>query len=265
MLKKLLKYDLQWCFKPLIVFYILAIFFAILTRIVETQFNIEQTLILLILDKICSGVVIAMLIKILINCFMRNWVRFVTNIYKDESYLTHTLPVSKSKLYLSKFLTAVITLFTSFVVIISCIAISTLNENTWSFLKDTLEQSAVFFNTSVFSIILAIVITIFFEFMSMLMSGILGIIIGHKSNNLKIVKSIIVGFVIYMTMSFCALGVIYISGLLNSDIMSLFNGVEPSSSGMITASIVAIIFYALYMLGAYAVGNRLLNKGVNVD
>ena len=64
MLKKLLKYDLQWCFKPLIVFYILGIFFAIITRVVESM---EQSLIILIIDKICSGVVIAMLINILIN------------------------------------------------------------------------------------------------------------------------------------------------------------------------------------------------------
>ena len=233
MLKKLLKYDLQWCFKPLIVFYILGIFFAIITRVVESM---EQSLIVLIIDKICSGVVIAMLINILINCFMRNWVRFVT----------HTLPVSKSELYLSKVLTAVITLITSFVVIISCIAISSLNENTWNFLKDTLEQSAVFCNTSVFSIVIVIIITVFFEAMSILMSGIMGIIIGHKSNNLKIIKSIIVGFVIYMGMSFCALGVVYISGLLNSDIMSLFNDTQSTSSGMISASKIVIIFYAIY-------------------
>ena len=228
MLKKLLKYDLQWCFKPLIVFYILGIFFAIITRVVESM---EQSLIVLIIDKICSGVVIAMLINILINCFMRNWVRFVTNIYKDESYLTHTLPVSKSELYLSKVLTAVITLITSFVVIISCIAISSLNENTWNFLKDTLEQSAVFCNTSVFSIVIVIIITVFFEAMSILMSGIM---------------SIIVGFVIYIGMSFCALGVVYISGLLNSDIMSLFNDTQSTSNGMISASKIVIIFYAIY-------------------
>ena len=85
MLKKLLKYDLKWCFKPLIVFYILSIFFAIMVRIVE---SFEQSLIILIIDKICCGVLIAMIINILINCFMRNWARFVKNIYKDESYLT---------------------------------------------------------------------------------------------------------------------------------------------------------------------------------
>jgi len=73
MLGKLLKYDLKWCFKPLVVFYILAIIFSIITRMIE---SVDQTLILLIMDKICSGVVIAMLINILINCLMRNWVRF---------------------------------------------------------------------------------------------------------------------------------------------------------------------------------------------
>ena len=60
MLKKLLKYDLKWCFKPLIVFYILSIFFAIMVRIVE---SFEQSLIILIIDKICCGVLIAMIIN----------------------------------------------------------------------------------------------------------------------------------------------------------------------------------------------------------
>lgn len=44
MLKKLLKYDLEWCYKPLLVFYILAIFFSIIVRIVE---SFEQSLIVL--------------------------------------------------------------------------------------------------------------------------------------------------------------------------------------------------------------------------
>ena len=137
MLKKLLKYDLKWCYKPLIVFYLLAIFFAVLTRIIE---SFDQTLIILIIDKICSGITIAMMANILINCFMRNWARFVKNIYKEESYLTHTLPVTKNKIYLAKVLTAIITLLTSFMVIVSCLAIICLNENSWSLLKTSLEN-----------------------------------------------------------------------------------------------------------------------------
>ena len=262
MLKKLLKYDLEWCYKPLIVFYILAIFFAIITRVIE---SFEQTLILVIIDKICSGITIAMIINILINCFMRNWARFVKNIYKDESYLTHTLPVTKNKIYLSKVLTAIITLITSSIVIVSCVAIVFLNENSWSLLKTSLEDSAISLNCSIPSLIIVLVITVFFEFLFMIMSGILGIIIGHRSNNHKIVKSIIFGFGIYMAFSIISLLVIYIAGLLNSDIMSVFNNIVVSSTALKSIMMMGIFIYAIYTCIVYFVGNKLLNKGVNVD
>lgn len=262
MLKKLLKYDLEWCYKPLLVFYVLAIFLSIIVRIVE---SFEQSLIVLIIDKICCGVVIAMIVNILINCFMRNWARFVRNIYKDESYLTHTLPVSKNQIYLSKVLTGIITLLTSFIVIIVCLAIATLNKDTWIILKESLEQSAIYFDSSVFSLIFVMIITIFFEFLFMMMSGILGIIIGHRSNNLKIVKSIVIGFVIYMILSSMSLGALFVVGLLNSDIMSLFNNIEVSSNALKSMMLVGIFVYAIYNLGIYFIGNKLLNKGVDVD
>ena len=262
MLKKLLKYDLEWCYKPLIVFYILAIFFSMIVRIVE---SFEQNMILLIIDKICCGVLIAMIINILINCFMRNWARFVRNIYKDEAYLTHTLPVSKSKIYLSKVLTAVITLLTSFVVIVVCLAISCLNEGTWEVLKTSLEQSAIYFDCSVFGLVFTMSITIFFEFLFMLMSGILGIIIGHRSNNLKIVKSIVIGFAIYTILSIILVGILFVAGLINPDIMSVFNNIEVSANALKSMMVVGIIVYAIYNVAVYFIGDKLLNKGVNID
>ena len=262
MLGKLLKYDLKWCFKPLIIFYILAIIFSIITRMIE---SVDQTLILLIMDKICSGVVIAMLINILINCLMRNWVRFERNIYKDESYLTHTLPVSKNKIYLSKILTAIITLFVSFIIIVICLAIVCLNDITWYSLKLSLEQSAIFLNSSPLSLIIVLIITIFFEFLFMILSGILGIVIGHRSNNMKIVKSILIGMGIYMGLSLFSLAIIYMAGILSPDIMSVFNNIKVSSNAIKSIMIIGIFVYAIYNLMIYFIGNALLNKGINVD
>ena len=99
----------------------------------------------------------------------------------------------------------------------------------------------------------------------MMMSGILGIIIGHKSNNLKIVKSIVIGFVIYMILSSISVGTLFVAGLLNSDIMSLFNNIEVSSNALKSMMLVGILVYAIYNLGIYFIGNKLLNKGVDVD
>ncbi len=262
MLSKLLKYDLKWCFKPLAVFYLLSLFFAVVVRILESM---EKSLIIVILDKICVGALISMIISILINCFMRNWARFVENIYKDESYLTHTLPVSKNKIYLSKVLTAAITLLVSFIVITLCLAIAVLTKDSWIFIKTTLEQSAIYFDSSVFSLVFVMLITVFFEVLFMIMSGILGIVIGHKSNNLKIIKSIVYGFIIYMLFSAISVSVLYIFGLLNPEIMTLFTSMTVSSNTLKGMMLIAILIYGIYILITYFIGNKLFNKGVNVD
>ena len=96
MLIKLLKYDLKYMIKNMSVFYILAIFFAITTRILS---SIEQSVMIGILSRISSGCVIAMIANIMVNAMMRSWIRFRDSLYKDESYLTHTLPVTKNDLY----------------------------------------------------------------------------------------------------------------------------------------------------------------------
>lgn len=132
-------------------------------------------------------------------------------------------------------------------------------------IKESLEQSAIYFDSSVFSLIFVMIITIFFEFLFMMMSGILGIIIGHRSNNLKIVKSIIIGFAIYMILSSISVGTLFVAGLLNSDIMSLFNNLEVSSNALKSMMLVGILVYAIYNFGIYFIGNKLLNKGIDVD
>lgn len=262
MLKKLLKYDLKWVFKPLLVFYILALIFSILVRIIE---SFESTLILLLIDKICCGIVISMIFSILINCFMRNWGRFITNIYKDESYLTHTLPVTKNNILLSKVLTSIITLLISIIIIVICLSICTLNKDTLILLKETLENYALYFDSSILSLIVTIITTIFFELLFIMLVGILGIIIGHKSNNLKIVKSIIYNFIIYILLSIISVLILYIYGLINPNLMNIFNTTIVNSSTLKTMMIIAIIMYAIYNGLIYTISTNLLNKGVNVD
>lgn len=263
MLKNLLKYDLKWCYKPLIIFYILAIFFAVVTRVVT---NIENSFIFMIIGKICVGTVIAMIINIFVNNFMRVWVRCMRNLYKDESYLTHTLPVSKNEIFLSKFLTAVITLITSSIVIIACLAIAFLNKDSWQFIKEGIEQTSLFFNSSVFSFLAVCIVTVFFEVLFMLLAGILGIIIGYRANNLKILKSIGVGFLAYTIPSCLTIGIIYLIGVFYPSVMNLFNSSASFTTEALKVALYgAIIIYICYDIIYYLVGRKVLNKGVNVD
>ena len=72
MLSKLIKYDIKRIAKFLLVFYVLAIFSAILTRLL---FMVNNSFIIGILAQICSGFTCAMIANILINTLMRQWVK----------------------------------------------------------------------------------------------------------------------------------------------------------------------------------------------
>ena len=63
--------------------------------------------------KVSLILLVIMIFNIIINTMMKCWVRFSHSLYKDESYLTHTLPVTKNELYDSKFIQALIFFFNS--------------------------------------------------------------------------------------------------------------------------------------------------------
>ena len=123
MLNKLLKYDLKYMIKNMSIFYILALIFSIATRIL---FSLEQTSIIYIIGQICIGIVFSMTASILVNVIMRSWARFIESVYKDESYLTHTLPVTKKDIYNSKFCQTLIFFIISFIIVIVSLGVCVL-------------------------------------------------------------------------------------------------------------------------------------------
>ena len=120
MLGKLLKYDLKWVYKLVVVFYILAFVFSVIGRGFG---EVENSLVCEIISKICFGTAISMVVSSLINSLMRLWARFVRNIYKDEAYLTHTLPVEKREIYASKVISGIVCIFTTMIVAVVCLFI----------------------------------------------------------------------------------------------------------------------------------------------
>lgn len=263
MLGKLLKYDLKWIYKAIIVFYILAFIFAILTRIL---LNVENSLLLNIFGRITNGAMISMMVSSLINCLMRSWVRFTNNIYKDESYLTHTLPVKKKTIFLSKVLMAIISSFTSIIVILACIFVAYYSQANLDVLKSFLKIAADSYNTSVINLILVVSLVILLEIIFIILIGYVGLILGHKSNKNKMSRSIIYGIVLYMFTSTLTLGFVYIAGLFNEGIMNIINTTEIVNVDSIkSVMVIGIIIYLVYNIVYYLIGKRQLSKGVNVD
>lgn len=263
MLKKLLKYDLKWVYKVIVVFYGLAIIFSIFARMFN---SIDNSLLFKVIGNICSSVAIAMLVSSLINTLMRSWVRFVRNIYKDESYLTHTLPVEKKTIYLSKVLSAVISSFTTILVIAICLFICYYSKENIITLKNMLDIAATAYNTTVINLILIISVILFLELLFILLVGYVGIIIGHRSNKSKMTKSIVYGFISYMVSTIGMLLMIYIAGLFNADIMNLIKTTNEININSIKIVLYfVIVLYTIYVIILYIIGKKQLEEGVNVD
>lgn len=263
MLSKLLKYDLRRMYKFISIFYISTIFFAIVTRIL---FSLEQTIVIDIMGKISIGCMFSMMASSLINTMMRNWARFKETIYGDESYLTHTLPVTKNSIYQSKFILALINLLTTFIVIIIGLFIVYYTEDRWIIIKNVVNNISGNINISTSLFVITISLVLFLEIFNAIQAGLLGIIIGHKKNNNKILLSVFFGIIIYILSQLFILLVVFMAGLFSKDIMALFTSNSIPDMNIIKIMMISsIIIYIFINLVINIICVRNLNKGVNVE
>lgn len=263
MLGKLLKYDLKWVYKVVVVFYILSIFFSVLGRLLS---NIENSVIFSAITQFTFGCAVAMMVNCLINCLMRLWVRFVRNLYKDESYLTHTIPVEKKTIFLSKVLAAGICVFTTAVVIIVSLFICYYSKENLQVLKSMLELAASTYDTTVIRLLLLMAIVFFLEVMFMILIGYVGIILGHKSNKNKMIKTILIGLGLYMLTQVITLAIVFICGLFNQNVMNLINTTDIINMEAIKLVMkCGIGIYVVYIAFYYWLGKKAFQKGVNVE
>ena len=263
MLTKLLKYDLKYMIRNMSVFYILGIFFAITTRIF---FSLKQTLIVDIIGQITVGCMFSMLASILINVMMRSWVRFRDSIYKDEAYLTHTLPVTKNDIYNSKFLQTLIFFVFSFIIVIICLFIAYYTKDRWLLLKNMVNAitTGLNFNTTLF--VVSALAVIFLEIFNAIQCGFLGLIIGHRKNNGKIGFSVFYGFIAYLLAQSVVLFLVFIVGLFNKSVMDLFkNTVLLDTQSFKLLILLSIIAYIIIIFLMSLLCKKIFNKGVNIE
>ena len=264
MLNKLLKYDLKYMIKNMTVFYVLAIFFAMTTRIL---FNIEQSIIINIIGQISVGCMFAMLANILINTIMRSWVRFRDSLYKDEAYLTHTLPVTKNELYNSKFIQTLIFFFIGFIVVLISLFIAYYSKDNWLVITDYIKTITTGLNMSTSFFVIMFITLIFLEVFNAIQCGFYGMILGYKKNNGKLGYSIFFGFIIYLLAQTLVLVLVFVYGLFDSSVMELFKTATVSIDvqAFKVLAIVASLLYLVIIFIMSILCKKELNKGVNIE
>ena len=265
MLTRLMKYDLKKMLKFLSVFFLLALFFGLLTRFFGT---LEKTLAIEIIKGICNGTSISMMCSLLINCFMRSWVLFRSSLFGDESYLTHTLPVKKETHYANKAFTAAITLLCCMAGVLAVLFLTYWSEDFWNGIKAPLEAFGSYLEVPVWGMFLFLFLILFVEFFNGLQIGFFGILLGHKFYQGKILLSVLFGFAAYMASQMITLLGMLVIALFDSEFFKLFStndlmAFQPST--IISVCLIGLLFYVLLSVVFYFLNTYLLKKGVNVD
>lgn len=259
MLRKLIKYDFLWMNRNMVIIFTITVILSIFTRIAS---NYTGSIMGDLIFGILRGFTIAAFANTVINSVIRIWERFRQSLYKDESYLIHTLPVSKKKLYDSKTISGIGAILLSLVVVITCFFIAFWDNDIYEYFR------AIFKDGDMAFILLGILVTAILEAVYAVNVGIFSLVVGHRFNNARIARSVILGIFLYFALQTLLLGIIYAIGIFDDSIKAMFgdaSDVAIKFSTYRTLIIAADIIYLIFTVGLYFAGKRLFVKGVNVD
>ena len=261
MLNKLMKYDLKKMYKVLVVFYCLSLILAIICRVFNELGNIFAFRVLYI---IFSSIEYAIIANVIVHAFVRIILRFNNNFYKDESYLTHTLPVSKQKLLLSKYLSSLIVIFSSVVIVFLSFFIMFYDVQTIEVISNFLTALSGQFNFSVAGFISLVVVSLFVQICSIISMTFYAIVLGNRANEKRALKSLLwIALVYIISIIFSLLCIFAVSAMFNVA-NEIFSNVV-SGKTLLIVFVLAIILYSTYSIFFYFLSNRAFNNGVNVD
>lgn len=217
------------------------------------------------------------LILLLATSVRANWRRFSSNFYSDEAYLTHTLPISRAVLWSSVVATALLSLFTVIIVLALSGFLLALSSSGQRFLDslgllggcvNCLGDYYVLAPREI-SFYLSYAFVLFAELTFLILCGITGIILGHRSSkNL----ALIYGAAIYLLGSTLLVGIFLLLTQFDPEICQLFDGVPLSSPGYsptlnyVSRAIAYIsLIYSALSVALYFTDQKLLEHGVNLD
>ena len=263
MLNKLLKYDFKWISRLFIPFAIITLCASTLSKIFLELDDVNLIFKMLYFTFMVLGN--ALIINLIFNIIIRNIVRFKSQLYGDESYLVHTLPVERTTVVKSKIISSIVTALASVFVGIVCFLIAYGNYNLFQMIKKLVSAAANFAEMSkpVFIVLMILYfVLMLIWFIELVYTA---LILGYRSNNKKTLKSLIYGVLMYMGVQVInVLGLVGLS-LINDNIYSaMFGGGNPNTIlGPIL--ILVVILGIIYSVFFYFTNIKLIQKKLNVD
>lgn len=263
MLGKIFKYDIKWLFKKLAPFYGISIVLALIIRGIKElaiNFSIFNTLYILM-----SAVFIIGLIALVFYTFFLIISRYYKNMFRDESYLTHTLPVKKSSLFISKVLSSIIFMVLGIIIALISLLIVYYTKENFEIIKNGAEYFANLYHFSVVKLITLIIIMGLLGILIMMMLIFTGITIGQSHSNEKGMYSIIACIVIYFVTQFINGVTILLVALFKTNLLESLNDDIPPIEALNTVMLTSICLSVAYIFIYYFVNKHFLEKRLNIE
>lgn len=261
MFYKLLKRDLNRNMRWMWILFVATIVIAGVSR--GCKVLGENMMFFKILGIFLDSVFYALAVNVVLQPFLRNFMNFSKSFYGDESYLTHTLPVTKKQLVDSKVLTALIEIVLGFLTLVASLLIMYATPTMLDTLKLILSTAIIgeFSLVGTLTLFIVLVVIEFLMFMSIIFFS---MVLAYRAREKKGLKTFL------LTAAFALAASTVLSSVLV--VILLINGVDLTTTTMLLSSnlmlavvISGIVVYSLVTILFYLLTRREFSKGVNVD
>ena len=260
MLGKVLKYDLKALCRYLIPLYAVLFGLGIMIRLLGFFDNVS------IIAIICGLMIVALVVLSCLS-FVLNGIfsvkYYLENLFKDEGYLTHTLPVKKGTLLFSKVLASLVTFSMTALVLIICLIVAFYQKGLFVEVVKVLNLSI--YGMSVYEFLLFMIVYGVIGYIVTILMVYAAISIGYSRSSNKLVSSVVWGLIFYFVMEFLYLGLLGIIMIINPTFISNLDNSVFMMKDLITFFSIFMVFTALIGGVYYYISYRFMDKKLNLE
>ena len=260
MLGKVLKYDLKALCRYLIPLYAVLFGLGIMIRLLGFFDNVS------IIAIICGLMIVALVVLSCLS-FVFNGIfsvkYYLENLFKDEGYLTHTLPVKKGTLLFSKVLASLVTFSMTALVLIISLIVAFYQKGLFVDVVKVLNLSI--YGMTVYEFLLFMIVYGIIGYVATILMVYAAIAIGYSRSSNKLVSSVVWGLIFYFVMEFLYLGLLGIIMIINPTFISNLDNSVFMMKDLITFFSIFMVFTALIGGVYYYISYRFMDKKLNLE
>lgn len=260
MLGKVLKYDLKALCRYLIPLYAVLFGLGIMIRLLGFFDNVS------IIAIICGLMIVALVVLSCLS-FVLNGIfsvkYYLENLFKDEGYLTHTLPVKKGTLLFSKVLASLVTFSMTALVLIISLIVAFYQKGLFVDVVKVLNLSI--YGMTVYEFLLFMIVYGVIGYVATILMVYAAIAIGYSRSSNKLVSSVVWGLIFYFVMEFLYLGLLGIIMIINPTFISNLDNSVFMMKDLITFFSIFMVFTALIGGVYYYISYRFMDKKLNLE